>query len=116
MSARSEEGDGLDAGASVVIAPTEGGLKPVRLARLATAHCASRCATASAAAFSAAVMWHDFFLAMTELQLHGVRRDTRRRARPVTRVTSLALANILSTGIDSPSRPAPTDHLGWSAQ
>jgi hypothetical protein len=29
MSERSEEGDGLDTGASGVIAPTEGGLKPV---------------------------------------------------------------------------------------
>ena len=37
----------------------------VRLARLAAAHCASRCSTASAAAFSAAVMWHGLVLAMT---------------------------------------------------
>ena len=33
MSQSSEEGDGLDAGASGVIAPTEGGLKPVAKGR-----------------------------------------------------------------------------------
>ena len=33
MSESSEESDGLDAGASVVIAPTEGGLKPVAKGR-----------------------------------------------------------------------------------
>jgi hypothetical protein len=33
MSQSSEEGDGLDAGASDVIAPTEGGLKPVAKGR-----------------------------------------------------------------------------------
>jgi hypothetical protein len=74
------------------------------LERLATAHCASRCATASAAAFSAAVMWHDLVLVdMTEgddggrsHQPHGVRRDVRRcLARPVTCVASLALAHCL---------------------
>ena len=36
----------------------------VSLARLAAAHCASRCSTASAAAFSAAVLWRHLVLAM----------------------------------------------------
>ncbi len=33
---------------------------------LAAAHCVSRCSTASAAAFSAAVLWHHLVLAMAE--------------------------------------------------
>jgi hypothetical protein len=64
----------------------------------------SRCSTASAAAFSAAVLWHHLVLAMAERddggrsrQPHGVRRDATRLARPATRVAGL------STGVDSPA-------------
>jgi hypothetical protein len=76
----------------------------VRLARLAAAHCASRCSTASAAAFSAAVLWRHLVLAMAERddggrsrQPHCVRRDATRLTRPATRVSGL------STVVVSPS-------------
>jgi hypothetical protein len=62
------------------------------------------------ATFSAAVMWHELVLAMTERddggrlrQPHGVRRYLRRLARPATRVASPALAHPLSTGVASPA-------------
>jgi hypothetical protein len=89
----------------------------VCLARLAVAHCESRCSTASVVAFSAPVLWHHLVLAMAERddggrsrQPHGVRRDATRLARPSTRVTGL------STGVDStalqcasPSLSTPVD-------